>query len=151
MLENKTILKVGIDGWRDIEKFVDKYQFDTKGTLDLRFLAEACGYRPLGLEYLAHEHLGINLVENDHEKWEDEEIDSSSRIYAAQCAFASIELFKYFANRLRPEGLRMPLNCLGVLGRDRVDVRYIYRSDLDRPNGGDMTQRTEESESCCVM
>lgn len=134
MLENNAILKVGIDGWRDVQKLEDKYGIDTIGTLDLRFLAEACHERPVGLGKLALNHLGMNAWKDTSNffKWENDTLDYESQKYAAMDAFASIELFKYFAACLRPRGMRIPITCFDVLGKDHLDERYVYRSELDR-------------------
>lgn len=133
MLENKAILKVGVDGWRDAQKLEDKYHIGTIGTLDLRFLAEACHARPVGLGKLAINHLEMNAWKDtsNFSKWENHTLDFESQKYAAMDAFASIELFKYFAARLRPRGLRIPITCFDVLGQDRLDERYVYRSERD--------------------
>lgn len=140
-----------------MDKISEKYDVFTRGTLDLRFLAEKCESRPLGLEWLSREHLGIQLDKGfsvNHYLWEIEELPSSLRSYAAKDAFVSIELFKYFLNRLKPRGLRVPLTCFDVLGLDCIDKRYIYRSELDIPivrpqslyNGQRTVETVERSE-----
>lgn len=144
MLENKSTLKVGIDPWRDVEKLLDKYDLDISGTLDLRFLAEACKEIPNGLAYLARVHLGMNLNKNNpsiHSEWERNVLSAACQKYAAEDAFASIELFKHFAKCFKPANLRAPINCFDVLCRDRTDKRFVYRSELYArayPQGGNV-------------
>lgn len=139
MLENKAILKVGIDPWKDVEQLVSKYDLDISGTLDLRFLVEACNEIPNGLAYLARVHLEMNLNKNDlsiHSEWARNKLNAACQKYAAEDAFASIELFKYFAKRLKSEKMRVPVNCFDVLGRDCTDERFVYRSEkYARPQG----------------
>lgn len=118
-------------------KIEEKYRVFTRGTLDLRFLAEKCKFSPRGLEHLAREHLGIQLDKGggvNHYTWGNEWLPHSSQLYAANDAYVSIELFKHFMNLLQPGGSRNPLRirCFDVLGENCIDKRYIYRSELDR-------------------
>lgn len=124
-------MKVGIDPWRDVARLAEKYEVYTEGTLDLRFMAEECGEIPRSLQFLAVNHLGMNLEKGAamHYFWEDDQIDSKLVKYAAEDAFASIELFKYFANRLRPGRLPKMIKCIDVLGRDCTDEKFVYNSE----------------------
>lgn len=174
MLENEQIIKVGVDPWRDVKKLKDKYGIHTKGTLDLRFMAEKCGERPLGLANLAREHLGMELDMHfgNHSEWEDNILRYENKIYAAKDSFAGIELFKHFANRLKPGRLRMPMlpiSCRELIGPHCIDNPYIYRSERDTPDrrtatpvrcnrgGGDeapesrMEKKNEQSEGISGM
>lgn len=132
-------MKVGVDPLNDVKKLKEKYDVDAKGTLDLRYLAEACGERPRGLQYLAETHIGMRLEKsvNRHFEWDDEHLDHSLRLYAAEDAYASIELFKHFMNRLEYGRLGIPMRPIrgfAIQGRACIDKRYIYRSENDSPN-----------------
>lgn len=97
--------------------------------MDLRFLAEEMGFRPLGLKKLAHNLLGMQLEKGianvDHFGWEDEELNHKLQLYAAEDAFVSIELFKYFVIRRSDlvNGDRM---------RRCLNMRYVYNSQFDQ-------------------
>lgn len=131
MLEDRTIIKVGIGPFQDEQKLRAKYNVNTRGTWDLRFLAEACGdSESLGLGDLARKHLGMKLDKKNlsfHYHWEDEVLDSTRISYAADDVFASIELFKTFASRKIPGGLRVPMQISStqLTGRNCLDIKYI--------------------------
>lgn len=68
-----------------------------------------------------------------HDGWENENLDVAQIQYAANDAFASIEIFKYFVSHLHPRRvLQVPMKCFDVLGEDHTDEWYIYRSERDR-------------------
>lgn len=130
LLEDINLIKVGIDPWRDVKKLKEKYDVNTRGTLDLRYLAEECGFRPMGLGKLAHEHLRIHLhkvFSETYFEWEDKELNFTCQQYAAEDAFVAIELFKSFANVLQQDRLSIPMEPIRsyeLLIKDIIDKRY---------------------------
>lgn len=75
-------------------------------TLDLRSLAQKCDFQPYGLGRLSEEHLKVQLNKNacvSAAGWEDQDLKDIRIEYAAKDVHVSIELFKLFAEKLKPK------------------------------------------------
>lgn len=53
ILADKNIIKAGLETFRDGQYLFEDYSISVKGTYDLRYLAEANGYKPESLSKLA--------------------------------------------------------------------------------------------------
>lgn len=131
MLENQAIIKTGVNIGIDVTKLFNKYSVNTRGRLDLRYLAVECGNTgTLGMASLVQDYLGIEktkVSEYFHYWWDDETLDDDHLKYAAKDAFYSVELFKEFVNRLTPGIIRnppWPVNWRQILGEEFIDVQF---------------------------
>lgn len=134
MLENGAIIKTGANIGIDVAKLANKFGVNTRGRLDLRYLAVECGNTGnLGLASLVDEYLEmekVKLGEYFHYWWEDEELDDDHIKYAAKDAFYSAELFKELVNRLTPGIIRnppWPVNWREILGEEFIDTEFRDR------------------------
>lgn len=70
-------------------------------------MANEAGCRHAGLKRMTEEYLKIKLIEPHwriYYKWEDRTLGQELIDYAANDAHSSIELFKFFANKLQAKG-----------------------------------------------
>lgn len=81
-----------------------------------------------------------------HSRWEDEKLLCALVKYAAEDAFASIELFKVFVNHLNPGRLNIPMRPIywgEFLDENIVDVRYSFKKTLNcKPNKYEIQKQT---------
>ncbi|KAL9889105.1 exonuclease 3'-5' domain-containing protein 2-like [Glossina fuscipes fuscipes] len=62
LLEDKEIIKVGIDPSGDAQKLQEDYGIYVASTFDIRYLAVMIGCKPLGLEKLSRLVLNVDLI-----------------------------------------------------------------------------------------
>lgn len=108
ILEDDNIVKVGVSPLGDANYLVRDYGVCVASTLDLRYLATLCNYPSGGLAKLSETHLNVKLDKNWRIRcsdWEASTLTSKQIEYAAKDAMVAIELFKIFANKLKPEPL----------------------------------------------
>lgn len=100
------ILKVGVNPKRDADYLFNGHGIRVEGTFDLRFMG--AGFWPEGLKKMANKYLDADLeTEHDfefHLHWEHPTLDEEHIDYAAQDVFQSVELFKFFGQKLENEG-----------------------------------------------
>lgn len=95
----------------DVAVKLTEYGVYVASILDLRYLAQACNYRPNKLSILSREHLKIQLADHylrlDRRRWRDRTINLDVRNidYAAKIVRVAIELFKKFENELMSKKL----------------------------------------------
>lgn len=111
MLEDKNVLKVGIQPFVDAKYLVQDYKIScVASTLDLRSLSKECGYKSKGLGSLTEEVLQVELNKNRcvaASNWEVDTLPDIQIEYAAKDALVSLELFKFFEEKLKPK----PSDC----------------------------------------
>ncbi|XP_067847345.1 exonuclease 3'-5' domain-containing protein 2 isoform X2 [Heptranchias perlo] len=100
LLENDSVLKVGVGALEDGFKLFRDYRVTVRGCLDVRYLVMrqrknilTC---PLGLKSLAQDILNFTLDKSFHlrcSNWEAEELTDEQVTYAAQDAQVSVALF----------------------------------------------------------
>uniref|UniRef100_A0A1A9VR77 3'-5' exonuclease domain-containing protein n=1 Tax=Glossina austeni TaxID=7395 RepID=A0A1A9VR77_GLOAU len=83
LLEDKEIIKVGIDPAADGRKLQEDYGIYVASTFDIRYLNHKSRYTA-------------------RSNWEFDKLDADQVEYAANDAFAGVEIFKHLANRLKP-------------------------------------------------
>ncbi|XP_055322331.1 exonuclease 3'-5' domain-containing protein 2-like [Sitodiplosis mosellana] len=121
ILEDKTILKVGIAPHSDANKLFSGYRLKVAGVMDLKYLAKKCKCKSQGIGKLSEEVLKVRLSHKEkglltqkiHKKWENDALDDENIKYAADDAHVAIELFKKFQ-----EKLMQPTTCSGDQTKD---------------------------------
>lgn len=105
LLEDEDIIKVGVAPSGDANYLAKDYGVCVASTLDLRFLAVQSQCRAGGLAKLSEEHLNVKLDKDWHIRcsdWEANKLNQVQIAYAAKDAHVAIELFKVFAEKLKP-------------------------------------------------
>lgn len=105
MLRNKQIFKVGVSPQIDAKHMQTDYSVQVASTIDLRFLAKLAGCQPGSLAKMSENYLG-EILDKDGARtsnWETSQLSEEQINYAADDGFASIELFKYFAELIAGE------------------------------------------------
>uniref|UniRef100_A0A1A9WQ40 3'-5' exonuclease domain-containing protein n=1 Tax=Glossina brevipalpis TaxID=37001 RepID=A0A1A9WQ40_9MUSC len=105
LLEDKEIIKVGVEPAQDAQKLKEDYNLYVASTFDVRYFAIMIGCKPLGLEKLSRGVLNVELNKPwsiSASNWEAEQLSIQQIQYAANDAFAGLYIFKHLANRLRP-------------------------------------------------
>lgn len=105
LLEDEEIIKVGVAPSGDANYLAKDYGVCVASTLDLRYLAAQCQCRAGGLAKLSEEHLNVKLDKAWHIRCSDWEANVLNKVqisYAAKDAHVAIELFKVFAEKLKP-------------------------------------------------
>ncbi|CAH1643173.1 unnamed protein product [Spodoptera littoralis] len=96
LLEDESIYKVGV-GPKDDSKYLhNDYSVELRSSLDIRHLAEYCGYEPGGLATLSSVLLRAALDKSWRVRcsdWEAEELSERQKKYAAIDAHVAIKLF----------------------------------------------------------
>uniref|UniRef100_A0A1B6KTR1 Exonuclease 3'-5' domain-containing protein 2 n=1 Tax=Graphocephala atropunctata TaxID=36148 RepID=A0A1B6KTR1_9HEMI len=96
ILEDKSILKVGVAVVTDAHYLLVDYGVHCVGCLDLRYLAKQVGVEPRGLAKLAKDLFGTELDKSWQircSNWESETLTSKQIQYAAQDACIAVEIF----------------------------------------------------------
>lgn len=86
---------------------VRDYGVCVASTFDLRYLAAMTGCRPGGLSKMSEDYLKVKLDKDWRLRcsdWEAPTLNKRQLDYAAKDAHVGIELFKFFAARLKPKG-----------------------------------------------
>lgn len=106
LLESSRIIKVGVAPFNDAKFLHEDYGVRVAGTLDLRYMAKAAGCFPGGLKMMTERYLrsfGFLFYENARcSDWENPNLSHEQIQYAASDVEASIELCKYFAEKIAP-------------------------------------------------
>lgn len=105
ILEDENILKVGVEPSGDASYLAKDFNICVASTLDLRFLALQSQCRAGGLAKLSDEHLNVKLDKDWRIRcsdWEANTLSSAQVAYAAKDAHVAVELFKVFADKLKP-------------------------------------------------
>lgn len=105
LLEDKNIIKVGVAPETDALQVRKDHRFQVLNTLDLRYLATMTGHKPESLAKMAASLLDISLNKDlslSCSDWEAKTLSKEQIEYAAKDVFVAIELFKKFANEIKP-------------------------------------------------
>lgn len=123
LLEDHTIIKVGIQPLHDAKYLREDYGVSVAGTLDLRHLAKLHEPKPGGLAKLAEKYLNIEMDKSwfiAASDWENVKLDDKQIEYAALDAHVAIELYKHFENLgVDQQGLNFDCYC-----RMHIDVPF---------------------------
>uniref|UniRef100_A0A1B0GG39 3'-5' exonuclease domain-containing protein n=1 Tax=Glossina morsitans morsitans TaxID=37546 RepID=A0A1B0GG39_GLOMM len=130
LLADKEIIKVGINPAEDARKLQGDYGIYVASTFDIRYLAAMIRCKPLGLEKLSRSLLNVDFVKPWYiarSNWEFDKLDDDQVEYAANDAFAGVEIFKHLANRLKPRNYRNFTNTDFIAIKSKIE----YLLDLD--------------------
>lgn len=122
-MEDRNILKVGVTPYADAKLlYQDFYDGNvnnrTRSTFDLRYAANLakCFDGRIGLGRMSEKYLGVTLDKSTSTRcsnWNALTLDAEQIDYAAKDALVSIELFKYFAEKIVSSGVfRNTSTCL---------------------------------------
>lgn len=101
MLENERILKVGVGVDLDAKYLFDDHRVRVRSTLDLRYMAVLAKCQPGKLSKMAEEYLKLKLDKSGvFSDWNAQTLNEKQIEYASKDVHASIELFKYFVDRI---------------------------------------------------
>lgn len=105
ILEDETIIKVGVIPSHDANYLEQDYGVRTKNTLDISYLVQLAGCEVGGLKFMAERYLNLKWKENYrfHALWEEPTLSKQQIEYAAKDAFVAVELFKLFSEKLQPK------------------------------------------------
>lgn len=105
ILEDENIIKVGVIPLHDANYLKQDYGVGTKNTLDIRYLVQLAGCEVGGLKFMTEKYLNLKWKENFryHALWEEPNLSAEQIEYAAKDAFAAVELFKLFSEKLQPK------------------------------------------------
>ncbi|CAK1548737.1 unnamed protein product [Leptosia nina] len=96
LLEDEKIYKVGVAPIDDAKYIAADYGINLKATLDIRHIAQLCGYDPGGLATLSKSLLGIVLDKSWRIRcsdWEVDQLSDRQLNYAAADAHVAIRMF----------------------------------------------------------
>lgn len=105
LLEDNDVIKVGVAPYGDASHLQKDYGISVASTMDLRYLAAQCQCKTAGLAELSDKHLNVRLNKSGHlvrSNWEAKDLDEWQIAYAARDAHVAVELFKVFAEQLKP-------------------------------------------------
>lgn len=104
ILEDDNIVKVGVAPQGDANYLARDYGVCVANTFDVRYMAALSGCRTGGLAKMSEDYLKVKLDKNSRIRcsdWEAPSLNNTQIDYAAKDAHVGIELFKYFADKLR--------------------------------------------------
>lgn len=107
-MEDDNILKVGVAPNGDANYLARDYGVCVASTFDLRYMASMTDCKPGALGKMSQDYLNVKLDKNWRIRcsdWEAAALNKKQIDYAAKDAHVAIELFKFFAARLKPKGL----------------------------------------------
>lgn len=104
ILEDKTIIKVGVDPFLDANYLIEDYGVRTVGAFDISYLVQLAGCEVGALISMADRFLNFKWKENFrfHWQWEKPALSTAQIDYAANNALIALELFKLFSEKLQP-------------------------------------------------
>lgn len=105
ILEDESILKVGVLALNDAKNLEEDYKVRTKSTFEISNLVQLAGCEVGGLKFLAERYLNLKWKEDFryHALWEQPTLSDGQIEYASKDAFVAIELFKLFSEKLQPK------------------------------------------------
>uniref|UniRef100_A0A1A9VR75 3'-5' exonuclease domain-containing protein n=1 Tax=Glossina austeni TaxID=7395 RepID=A0A1A9VR75_GLOAU len=108
LLEDENIIKVGVDIVLDANKLTMDYGIKVVGAFDLRYMALMARRKPEDLDSMSVSILNVKLKkDNDFNYyWDAKELEKEEIDYAANNAYASVEIFKSLAFELDPVDLQ---------------------------------------------
>lgn len=100
-----------------------------------------------GLAFLAEKYLGMKLKKNGsiHSRWEKKELGETLLKYAAEDAYASIEVFKALVDLLKPKGLSIPMGPIRweeFFDANWVGVQYKFNRGTSQANQDSKTHQS---------
>jgi hypothetical protein len=150
ILEDNTILKVGVAPLNDANLLLNDYNLQVNSTCDLRFLAEKTGVRPGSLGHLSKSLLKIDLDKDWRircSNWEAPDYSDKQIEYAAKDAECGIEIFKFLFKKLgKPATMEEVLSfCDDFLDVDyKNSPRESSSQQQDKSSNPKKSQRLEK-------
>jgi ribonuclease D len=128
ILADKNIIKSGLEPSEDAQKLYQDYSISVQGTYDLRYLAEAAGYKPDSLVKLSKNLLGVDLHRSDSlfDSWSGPDYTQAQVDYAKKSAKASVDIFKKLISKVlwwESKG-----NILSYC-KEKIDKPFVYYSE----------------------
>lgn len=103
LLEDRTIIKVGVAPYTDARFLQQDYQVRVTRTLDLRYMARLAGCQPGRLATMSEQYLGRSLDKGYQcSDWEETKLSRTQIQYAAADVDAGMDLLIYFARNIAP-------------------------------------------------
>uniref|UniRef100_A0A1A9WQ42 3'-5' exonuclease domain-containing protein n=1 Tax=Glossina brevipalpis TaxID=37001 RepID=A0A1A9WQ42_9MUSC len=108
LLADKDIIKVGVDIVLHAKKLTADYGIEVVGAFDLRYMALIARRKPPDLYSMSFSILNVKLTKalGDEYDWEAKKLNDIELEYAANNAYASVEIFKSLAFELDPNELQ---------------------------------------------
>lgn len=103
MLEDDTIIKVGVSPFEDAGYLAKDYGVCVSSTLVLRFLAVMAKCEPCGLGRLSQTKIGVKLDKNWRVRcsnWEAFDLTPKQIDYAAKDAHVAVEIFRTLSKKI---------------------------------------------------
>lgn len=103
LLEDESVLKVGVAPSEDASKLSYDYGVGVANTLDLRYLAVVTNTKPQGLARMSQNLLNVELDKHWRIRcsdWEARQLTERQIDYAAKDALVGVEIFKTLSNKL---------------------------------------------------
>lgn len=122
LLEDKTVLKVGVDPLNDANHLLKDYQVQVKSTLDLRYLAQYLGKAPQGLAKLSKAFVGVELNKDWRVRcslWDSQVLTKAQVDYAAADGLVAIEIYKKIMDIFGERNNAQKCVELSLLHRDK--------------------------------
>eukprot|EP00026_Physarum_polycephalum_P006793 Phypoly_transcript_06845.p1 GENE.Phypoly_transcript_06845~~Phypoly_transcript_06845.p1 ORF type:complete len:530 (+),score=62.33 Phypoly_transcript_06845:46-1590(+) len=134
ILEDSSILKVGVGVVGDGKQIWQSYAIHTRGLVDLRPLAQHYGYQPRGLAHLAESILGVNMNKNPKvrcSQWGNKELSEEQIEYAALDAWIGHKIFVELNNK---PPVAENSSTMEELCNTHADRRDTYAKPIKQPN-----------------
>lgn len=96
------LVKVGVEIYKDSELLFKHHDLKVKSAIDLRVLAHAGGFAPASLEKMALNIAGLQINKDLQiilSNWDAPELSVEQIKYAAEDAYASIEIYMHLYHR----------------------------------------------------
>lgn len=124
MLNDETIVKVGVSPYADAKYLFDDYRTRVASTLDLRFMARLAHCEERGLSGMSELYLKRSVDKsNQLSDWEAWTLSKRQITYAAADAENAVDLFKFFGNKIAPgKSANFIIENSGVA--DYINVNY---------------------------
>lgn len=129
-MEDKEIIKVGVDVKSDATYLYKDHGIQVNGVFDLRYMAVMCGLRQAGLAQMSRMYLSIDLDKKMQiSNWEQSILSYEQIFYAAMDAIISVELYTYFLDCKKENDQKFKKHFNKVLSiSDFLDMYYIPRT-----------------------
>ncbi|KAG7304202.1 hypothetical protein JYU34_011140 [Plutella xylostella] len=147
LLEDENIYKVGVAPIDDAAFLFQDYSVNLKSSLDLRHIAQLCGYDPGGLASLAKQLLAVTLDKSWRIRcsdWEAETLTERQVKYAAADAHVAIKIFGLLAEEFENRGLFSWFKKRSSDRNSLDEVCLMYRNTHFKPPKKESNSKKKE-------
>lgn len=147
LLEDENIYKVGVAPIDDAAFLFQDYSVNLKSSLDLRHIAQLCGYDPGGLASLAKQLLAVILDKSWRIRcsdWEAETLTERQVKYAAADAHVAIKIFGLLAEEFENRGLFSWFKKRSSDRNSLDEVCLMYRNTHFKPPKKESSSKKKE-------